>query len=140
MTARFTADEALIAIMGDESSDSANEEVSCLEDRTVSDCSSSDSDDLATDSPDNGPEPEFVSKDKLFGYTRTVPNQRVRTSATNTFARPTPLPRNVQNRIFSPFSAFNCFITQPMVETIVRSTNHYAEINGLSFVFTENDF
>ena len=140
MAALFTADEALNAITGVESSDSDNEEVSCQEDHMVSDYSSSDSDELPIDSPDNGPETEFVSKDKLFGYTRTVPSQRVRTSATNTFSRPNPLPTNVQNRIFSPFSAFKCFITQPIVDTIVQSTNHYAEINGISFSFTQNDF
>ena len=58
--ALFTADEALNSMMVHESSDSDNEEVSSQQYHMVSDYSSSGSDALHIDSPDNGPEPEFV--------------------------------------------------------------------------------
>ena len=140
MQAQFNPEETLKTILQEESSDSANDEVSCSDNVTLSDITTSDSDDTFVDNNGNNPQCELLSKDKCFAYSRTIPIQRGRPMAQNSFSRQRTLPKSIQARIFSPFSSLKCFISQPIVDIIIDSTNHFAKSNGISISITEKDF
>ena len=81
-----------------------------------------------------------MSKDKYFIYSKCVPEQRGRSSAQNTFSRPSALPKMVEKTVVSPFTALKKFISPDIVKQIVESTKAYAASKGKIFLFNESHF
>ena len=144
---RLTADEAVHQILNLSSSDS---DTGC-EDNNLSsseydDATLSLSDDLSSDAvlPDlqEDLEPaQFLSKDKLFTYSDTVPQQRGRpTSSNNTpHLNGGTIPQNISARVSTPLSSLKLFITEDMITQILESTNSYLSKKGINFKISCND-
>ena len=72
-------------------------------------------------------DPGFVSKDGLYNYSPTAPQQRQRVSAVNLFKATPGIPRSVNSRIFTPLDCIKQFITPEIIGQIVSSTNTQLE-------------